>query len=116
MKELIRGRWVVEGYYRYDYRTSLWRFLCEYCKGYVIWEFDDYKLECFKNGLSFFEVPFTVAREDILLINYSDITPVYKVYIESHNIVLRDDALWLYDRGTRTHAGEFWLALKLTRE
>ncbi len=116
LKELIRGRWIVEGYYCFDYLTSSWEYHSEYQKGMVIWEFTKFTLKCTKDGEIFFDVPCAVIHVDILAIDFTKLLPFYNRYIETHRIVLRGDTLWLYDRGTRTHAGTFWLALKLTRE
>ncbi len=116
LKELISGRWIMEGYYRYDYRTSSWEYHSEYQKGFVIWEFTKFTLKCIKDGDLLFEVPCTIVREDILLLDFSVLLPFYNRYMESHRIVLRGDTLWLYDCGTRTCAGNFRLALKLMRE
>ena len=93
MKSIIKGRWEVEGYYVYNEKIRDWVFLCSYYSGdKVMWEFEDYTVTCICDEKKKFTLPYSVVRENILLIDFSD---DFHHYIGHYELRLTDDILWL---------------------
>ncbi len=89
MKEFIQKRWIVEGYYRFDNKTSSWVFAHEYIPGKTVWEFGRHTLTCSVDECVDHIVPYTVVEGDILVIDFSSLIPHFNRHIESYKVMRR---------------------------
>ena len=87
MKEFIQKRWIVEGFYRFDNKTSSWVYEHEYRPGKVAWEFGPHTLTCRVDKRIDHTVPYTVAGGDILVIDFSSLIPHFNRYIETYKVM-----------------------------
>ncbi len=114
MRELINSRrWRVEGFYRFSTTTMSWKYLSEYRKGEVVWEFDeDYELTCYIDGRLDHKLPYSFFIHNILLIDFSSMLPHFNRYVEQYLVEDSDGDIWLYDMRHEAYTG-VWLAIRL---